>query len=193
MNDPADLPNFGLTQIPETTFRTLYAMPCRTTDAITTKPAEAVRKLPDDEKLKYIARSDQLWNKLKDYATQVWSDVLTRTCGLPENLKPATVHPFPPVEEQKYSASLFHAGLHLLSLHARRSVGVTCEFSIQDEVTFILNHIVAPAIQVCSLSCILWCDADFYIVVRRCATIAMLMLMKSQTIPTRTRPPVAAT
>ena len=178
MNDPADLPNFGLAQIPDTTFRTLYAMPCRTTDAITTKPAEAVRKLPDDEKLKYIARSDQLWNKLKDYATQVWSDVLTRTCGLPEDLKPDIVHPFPPVEEQKYSASLFHAGRHLLSLHARRSVGVTCEFSIQDEVTFILNHIVAPAIQVRSLFRILRCVADFYTVTCRCAMTTMSMLTR---------------
>ena len=192
MNDPADLPDFGLTQIPDTTFRTLYAMPCRTSDKSTTKPAEAVRNLPDDEKLKYIARSDQLWNKLKDYATRVWGDVLTRTCGLPENLKPATVYPFPPVEEQKYSASLFHAGRHLLSLHARRSVGVTCEFSIQDEVTFILNHIVAPAIQVRSLFHSLCCVSDFYTVLRRCVTPTMSMLMKSQTIPTRTRPPVTA-
>ena len=71
---------------------------------------------------------------------------------LPEALKPSTVHPFPPVEEQVMSAELFHAWYYLYSLLLRKRRGATCELSIQDELTFILNFGVTPAlhVRVCS-------------------------------------------
>ena len=148
MQNLAEQPDFGLPQLPEIQYRPLYGMPCRTSNKSTTKAAAAVRLLPETVQIKNIARSEQLWDKLKDYADKVWEGVSSRTDNLPKGMKASTPHPFPSAAKQKRGAEILHAWRYLYSLLLQEDEGATCEFSIQDEVTFLLKYCFGPALRV---------------------------------------------
>ena len=148
MQNLAELPDFDLSKIPDIQYRPLHGMPCRTSNKSTTKAAEAVRLLPETVIIKNIARSDNLWGKLKDYANTVWDGVASRTDNLPEGMKASAPHPFPFPAQQKRAVEILRAWRHLYSLLLQEDEGATCEFSIQDEVTFILKYCFGPALRV---------------------------------------------
>ena len=148
MQNLAEQPAFGLPKLPEIQYRPLYGMPSRTSNKSTTKATDAVRSLPQTVIIKNIARSEQLWDKLKDYAETVWEGVPSRTDSLPKGMKASAPHPFPSAAKQKRGAEILHAWRYLYSLLVQEDEGATCEFSIQDEVTFLLKYCFGPALRV---------------------------------------------
>ena len=154
MKNPNDEPGLGPNEIPSMEFRHIYGMPTRTSDNSCTIPSEAVKEIPESEMIQNIARSDDLWDNLKTYGRTVWEGVPSRTCKLPEGLKPSTVHPFPSAQQQKRSARTLDAWSDLYSALVDESVGASCELSIQDESALILSIGIGSAIRVCiSLFC----------------------------------------
>ena len=142
-------PGLGLNELPSMEFRHIYGMPTRTSDNSSTTPSEAVKEIPESETIHNIAQSDNLWENLKTYGRTVWEGVPSRTCKLPEDLKPSTVHPFPSAQQQKRSARTLDAWNDLYLALVDESLGASCELSIQDESALILSIGIGSAIRVC--------------------------------------------
>ena len=131
-------------------FRPIFAMPYHSSHKSMTVPAPAVQKLPVADQLHTIARSADLWEKLKNYARVVKHCVETRTHDMPEEMRPDVDRPFPTPEQQEEALA---CGKDWFSFHARRSkkgAGVTCELAIQDEIVFNLSSPFECAFQVLS-------------------------------------------